>query len=152
MIETSYSTQYLTLRSRQRRALMSRNIYRAERLNADALKRRAIQLSSGPYTTTWLRQQARLRGFGLYSVASPAPPDSPFIINAQGGGIRNHWQTRLVPTADGTSLTLFNTDPAAKYLLGTPTMIFRPILQAVAAFERHARFQRLAAAKSASFK
>jgi len=150
MIETSYSTTALTLRSRQRIGRLTRNIFRAERANADAYKRRAIQLSSGRYTTAWLRQQARLRGFGLYSVASPAPPDSPFIINVQSGSLRNHWQTRLVTTPDGTSITLFNTDPTAKFLTGTPTTILRPILQAVSAFERGPRLNRLAAAKTAA--
>lgn len=152
MIETSFSTTYLTHRSRQRVSLMTRNIYRAERANAEAYKRRAIQLSSGTYSTAWLQQQARRRHAGLYSVASPAPPDSAFIINAQSGSLRRHWQTRLVVTADGTSITLYNTDPAAKFMVGTPTMILRPILQAVSAFERGPRLQRLGAAKSASFK
>jgi hypothetical protein len=152
MIETSYSSTALTLRSRQRALKLTSNLLRAERANAEALKRRAIQLSSGNYSAAWLRQQARLRGFGLYSVASPAPADSAFIINSQSGSLRSHWQTRIVVTADGTSISLWNTDPKAKFMLGTPTMIFRPIMQAVSAFERGPRFTRLAAAKSASFK
>lgn len=152
MITTSYSTTYLTSRAKARAVNVTRNVLRAERAGAEAMKVRAIQLSSGSYSTAYLRQQSRLRGFGLYSIASPAPPDSPFIINAQTGGVRSHWQTRLVITGDGTSITLFNTDPAAKFLLGTTKAILRPILQAVSAYERGPRFNRLAAAKSAAFK
>lgn len=154
MISPSYSTRYLTSRSLQRAAKITPLVMKAEIASAMAMKQRAIVLSSGTYSTAYLQHAARQRipHRGLYSLAAPAPPDSPFIINAQSGGLRAHWQTRVVVVRDGTSLTLFNTDPKAKFMLGTVKMMFRPILQAVGAYERGPRLNRLAAAKSAALK
>lgn len=156
-MEPRFSTKFNTVRWAQREQALSRFLLRAERESAESMRQTAITLSSGPFSTQWQRQQARLlnKGKGLYSRASPMPPAPDYIINAQSAGfdaLRNHWQTRIVTTPDGTSITLWNSSGHAKYMLGTPTMIPRPILEEVIRRERDGRFKRLAQAKRASMK
>jgi hypothetical protein len=158
MISPQFSTKFNTLRWRQRELQLTRSLLRAEGANAEALKKRAIILSSGPFTTLMQKAMARAmnKGLGLYSRASPLPPADPSIINAQASGwdaLRNHWQTRVVIKPDGTSVTLWNSSGHAKYFqAGTRLMMVRPILPAVVAAEAGARLQRMARAKSAALK
>src|SRR5690242_3697710 len=81
----------LTGRFAQRAIALSRNVMRAERESAAAIKKRAVQLSSGGLSTKWLQKEARRRGAGLYSTTAPAPPVDPSSINAQSGQLRRGW-------------------------------------------------------------
>lgn len=158
MIEVHYtpqfSPQYMTARYRQRMQALTTGIFRAERESAQAMRKTAIRLSSGPFSTAWLQAAARQRPGrrGLYSKADPAPPLPAFMINNQSKGfdsLRAHWQTRVMARPDGTALTLWNSSGHAKYLfLGTRTSISRPILQEVQRLEGEARRQRLIEAKT----
>ena len=144
----------LTARWRQRAAELSNAVIKAENQSAFAMKQQAIRLSHGPMKTADLAKLAREvnRGYGLYGTRSPMPPMDPAVVNLQSGRLSRSWQTRLVLKPDGTSVTLWNTTPYAKYLLGTRKMIPRPILQKVIELERAARLHRLAKANSRALK
>lgn len=150
---TTFSpTGKLTARYRQRVQEMGRAVLRAERANAETRKRAAITLSSGPYSTEQLQAMRKANGGrGPYSRLSPNPPAPPFIINKQSkgfGSISQMWQTRLISTADGTQVTLYNTSPHSGMFLGTVFAIPRPILEAVTQATHRECFDRLKMLKS----
>lgn len=149
-----FSTSALTVRWANRRGAVTMAILRAEESSAHAAKTTAIRLSHGPLKTEHLQRMAREfnKGRGLYSTAAPAPPMNPAIVNLQSGRFSRSWQTRVTWNGAGTSMTLWNTAPYAKFLLGTNKTIARLILQEVVRQERAARQNRLREAKSRALK
>lgn len=144
-IETKF-TKKSGARFTQRAAALTTAVRQAEEESAMALKRQAIRLSSGPLKTDTLNRLARQvnSGKGLYSTASPSPPLDPAILNRQTGYLSRHWQTIVTWNGDGTTITLFNNAPYAKFLLyGTKLMIARPILQRAHEIGRAIRMDRL---------
>lgn len=88
----------------------------AESLSAGTLTAAALQKAGHPY--------ARRRVPGSAGVAD-------FIINKQSGDFAAAWHSRAQKTRQGWTVTVWNDDKAAAYLMGTSKMRVRPILDEV---------------------
>lgn len=116
----------LIARCRKRAALITPEMMKAERDNLEIMKREAIRLSSA--TAFKLPNKDH-----PYSTRNPHPPLPPYWINIQSaGGFATKWRVRLIKTPSGSTGSLWNAAPYAKYMLGTSRMIQRPILQRMA--------------------
>jgi hypothetical protein len=111
----------------------------AARQNVEALKLKAVELSSA---NAYRPANDKTRP---YSRKSPHPPLPPQFVNVQSGQFRAGWQTRTYRQGGDLMGELSNQSPHARFFGGeaTKAMIGRPILNAVHQAERrpcHARF------------
>lgn len=127
----------LTARMRARIENFPAAVRRAEEQSGVAFVKRARTLSQGGFASKILTQMGHPYRIG------GSPPHDPAIINMQSGRLASSWQFRVSPQAGEIQLTVFNTAPYAKFMLGTRMMITRPILQRVYELEQPARIQRL---------
>lgn len=140
----------LAARFRTRAQEFLQGVDTVDRQSAERLKRRAIQLSSGGYSTAQLQQMARVLngGKGLYSKASPMPPLDLALLNAQSGLVRASWQSTFVKVSGGNQVTLSNSAPYFNALMqGTATTLARTTLDVLQREESSVRQTRMTQAK-----
>ena len=97
---------------------------------AHALKMKEVAevLSAGPLTTNALRSLGHPYARRLPINSGPLPD---YIINSQSGDLRASWVTRAQKTRIGWTVTLYNTSDHARFMMGTRSMRFRPILEEI---------------------
>lgn len=101
------------------------NLRAAAKDHAEKMRAKAIQLSSGSLSTAQLKQKGHPYA-RRFPIGFALQPD--FLINAQAGAFKAAWHTRVQETSKGWTITLFNTSPEAKFMMGTKAMRMRPIL------------------------
>ena len=114
----------LAARMRRRSGKYVAEIRQATRENAETVKRQAQNFSRARYYS--LKQLAQMGH--PYAVAHPSPPKPAHIINRQSDALNGAWKTAYRLNSDGATATVYNIAPHSKYMMGTKTMIPRPIL------------------------
>jgi hypothetical protein len=92
------------------------------------LKATAEELSSGPLGTHNLRAMGNPYKRALLAGAAGQPD---YIVNIQSGNFRGSWVTRVQKVGDTWTITLLNTSPESRYMMGTKRARMRPILEEV---------------------
>ena len=110
-------------------ALLEKAALQEQRDSLADAQRLLIQQSSGTVSLAELRRM----GHPFARRAPQASPDAA-IINDQGGAFRKSWR-KVAPVRSGDFVTsrVVNTDPKARFMNGTKTMVKRPIIAAVEA-------------------
>jgi len=101
---------------------------RAAKAHGEKMKFVAEALSAGPLTTAALRKLGNPYARRLPVNSGPLPD---YVINSQSGDLRASWVTRAQKTSKGWTVTLYNTSDHARYMMGTRSMRFRPILEEI---------------------
>jgi hypothetical protein len=117
----------------------------AERETVKETARELVKGSSGSLTSGQLARAGH-----PYARRAPNSSYDPATINAQTGKFRASW-VKSGPVSGGGSLrsSVVNTDPVAKYMMGTRRMVARRLDTAVAARMKPVRMARLRAAMRA---
>lgn len=120
-------------------AALPRKLMTAERQTRDETLEAADRQSAGPYS------QAELTKAGHpYARRAPQSGYDPAVINRGKGVFRASWKASGPTSGAGGVVTrIWNTDPNAKYLLGTKAMIERPVRQAILKAVQPGRVKRL---------
>lgn len=116
----------LAARIRVRGTKYLREIRRANEDNANLVMRKARQFTAQRFFSL-----AQLRAMGHpYAKRNPFPPVRPHILNRQNGLLHRSWLVRVRRYGDGSTASVVNTAPYAKYMTaeGTTKMIGRPVL------------------------
>ena len=114
----------LAAKMRRRSKKYAEAIAEATRENAETVRKQAYNFSRNRYYSL---KQLRQMGHP-YARRAPMPPKPAYLINRQGGQFRAGWQVRWTRKQDGAVATVYNRAPHAQYMVGTRTMIPRPIL------------------------
>ena len=101
------------------------NLRTAAKAHAEKMREAAELLSRG----TLSPQDKKRMGYP-YSSRLPANSSTlpDYIINQVTGKFAQSWQTRVQQTRQGWTISLLNTSPEAKFMMGTKAMRTRPIL------------------------
>lgn len=126
MAAVSFKTNAISLAARQRirGKAVSAAMQVQARLYGETLKRAAESLSQGPMTTAQLSQYKP----GFYSTSRTGDVYSDAVINQQTGRLRNSWYSGVGTFSGHVTVTVWNTSPEAKFMLGTSKMRKRDIL------------------------
>ena len=114
----------LAARQRYKANLVDQAMKDACRMYGAALTQQARTLSKGPISTAELSEYKP----GMYSTKRPARPAFDAIINAQTGLFASSWHFGTWAFTGHVTVTVYNTAPYAKYMMGTARMRERPIL------------------------
>jgi len=117
----------LAARLRARSEQYAREVRAANEQNANLVMRKARQFTAQRFFSL-----ADLRRMGHpYAKRRPFPPVRPHILNRQNGEVHRAWLVRVRRYADGSTASVVNTAPYAKYMTaeGTTKMIGRPVLE-----------------------
>ena len=114
----------LAARQRYNAAVVDQAMRDACRLYGAAVTQQARTLSKGPISTAELSKYKP----GMYSTKRPARPAFDAIINAQTGLFAASWHFGTWSFTGHVTVTVYNTAPYAKYMMGTARMRERPIL------------------------
>lgn len=114
----------LAARNRFKAKLIDAALKKACKDYAIAVQSQARRLSQGPLKTAALR---RIKP-GLYSTKRPARTVFDATINMQTGLFAQSWHYGTYSSAGGVTVTVWNSAPYAKYMMGTLRMRQRPIL------------------------
>lgn len=124
-----------------------------------ALVDRGKELSSGTFNKQRQQGAAFLRGYGVYSVISPAPPTDPAIINKGAGNVYSGWFARARISRDlSLSVSVGNRAREFNFLMPAgkqgprSAMIARPVIVRIQEMEHAAFFARLRRANSRALK
>lgn len=131
--------RYLATVNKRRALLLVKRAEEAERANVEAMRKLAVENSSG---TAYNPSLDRSRP---YARRAPHPPLPPWIANVQTGLLRAGWRTETTRQGADIRADLFNVAPESRFFGGEPTrtMIARPLLQNVVERSRKPAFQRM---------
>ena len=114
----------LAARQRYRANFVDQALKDACRAYGAAVMAQAINLSRGPLKTAALN---RIKP-GLYSKKRPVREMFDAIINVQTGQFENSWHFGTWAYSGHVVVTVWNSAPYAKYMMGTTFMRERPVL------------------------
>jgi len=114
----------LAAKMRRRSSKYVAEIRQATRDNAETLKRQVVMFSRARYYST--KQLAQMGH--PYAAAHPMPPKPAHLVNRQSGVFAGAWNVSYRPNRDGATATVYNVAAHSKYMMGTKTMVPRPIL------------------------
>ncbi|WP_395089293.1 hypothetical protein [Armatimonas sp.] len=100
---------------------------KAETLTQEDAQRELMEASSGGLSTAELRRRDH-----PYARRHGTAREDPKVINEQTGKFKRSWRaTRPTRTGNLLRSRIRNTDPKAKFMHGTETMVPRPIIRRV---------------------
>lgn len=153
------NAKQLAALNKRRASRLKHELQRVGAVTKPAVVGKGKELSSGPYSESFLKGAAMIRGAGLYSVRKPSPPADPAILNKQSGRVYMGWAATSNVSRDLVlTITLTNSAPEFKYLMADGVqgarsrMMNRPLLVRLRKEEGPAFFARLRAANSRALK